>query len=277
MATAKSRNFGEDPEKMTMQLFKLSFLQLLSALSGSILLLTFKLPLQMGTHPLIAAELPLEIGKINPLTKEEIPPCNEEDGCDRPVLDRSIPHLISPRATLVTVSATDNLILWWSAVEVPNYTPNYTVRIRGLDGTNWERDVRDTVTVYNGEPLQPGGRYIISVDAHNGEQPAESIFQVMTVEEEAEIDRQIAELETANLSEVDRLLETAKIYREAGAFSEAIAVLKTAIELFPETPKLYCEITSIYQEHYSELMALDFYQAFVHRGRELGATCPTIP
>lgn len=199
------------------------------------------------------------------------------EGCNRPVFDRSIPQLISPRATALTSFAAENLVVQWSGVEIPNYTPSYTVTVRGLDGSTWQEEVTDTTAIYDGDPLQPGGQYIISVDAHTGEPPAESIFRVMSEQEEAELVRQIGELDRATLSDAEYAVSAAKIYRDARAFTEAIDILETAIARFPDLPAPYCELISVYQERYPDLMALDVYGELVRQAALLGVSCTSAP
>lgn len=73
-----------------------------------------------------------------------------------------IPYIISPRRTALL---NKQPILRWNAVIGAK---SYTVSVEG-DNVNWTKQVSDTQLVYPGEqPLQPGGRYLLTIVADTG-------------------------------------------------------------------------------------------------------------
>ncbi len=247
------------------------YLSVCLTLGGMAILAHHPNPSQAGTvfkeiSPLSFAEtMELEEGEDEP--RQQTPPC-DPGGCPRPLINRNIPHLITPRQTQV---AGDRLALrWYEPEDIEQYT--VTLR-RRRDGEPWQTQVSGNHLTYRGEFLQPGTRVVVTVDAHNGEAVGESQFVVMSSAQQEALQERLSEVEAANLDWLETILAKVELYNQEQAFANSIDLLSGAIATSPNEPQLYCHLASLYQHHYPELSLLNVYQPLQDQAQNLGLAC----
>lgn len=193
-------------------------------------------------------------------------PC--QPACSRPLDNPNIPHLISPRRTLI--AAGSFLVIRWNAVE--NAT-QYTVLLQGADGTHWEQNVTTNQAIYDGMQLQPGRRYVVTVNANNGEQVSEANFRVLTETEYETLRQRLEQVSAAATDDRERVLAQARVYRQERVHAAAIELLQEAIADAPDEAEFYCELEAVYETATPGILGLDFYDTLQRERMELTPDC----
>lgn len=231
----------------------------------------------LAPHP-VPSQAETAVREISPLfvtesrelenePRRQTPPC-DPGGCPRPLINRNVPHLITPRQTQV---AGDRLELrWYEPEDVEQYT---LILRRRRDGEAWQTRVSEPGFTYQGELLQPGTRVVVTVDAHNGEAVGESQFVVMSQAQQEALDERLRAVEAANLGWLETILAKVELYDQVQAFANSIDLLSEAIATTPDEPQLYCRLAALYQQHYPELSRLNVYQPLQEAAEDLGVTC----
>ena len=214
--------------------------------------------------PLSAAE---PVDEVEDEPRRRTPPC-DPGGCPRPLVNRNIPHLITPRQTQVVGDRLE--LRWYEPEDIERYT--VTLR-RRHDGDAWRTQVSGNHLTYRGEFLQPGTRVVVTVDAHNGEAVGESQFVVMSSAQQEALQDRLSEVEAANLGWLETVLAKVELYNQEQAFANSIALLSEAIAESPDEPQLYCRLAALYEHHYPELTHLNVQQPLQEQAQELGVSC----
>lgn len=197
------------------------------------------------------------------------PPC-DPGGCPRPLVNRNIPHLITPRQTVV---AGDRLLIRWYQPEGIN---RYTVTLRRRqDGAVWRETVSGNSLVYEGEFLEPETWVVVTVDAHNGEQPGRSQFSVLSQEDQHQLYQQRSEAISSDLTPLEALLGQVNLYEQSQALANSIDLLYQAIATSLEHPDLYCRLAALYDTHYPELKPLNLSADLREQAQQQDGTCDT--
>lgn len=132
---------------------------------------------------------------VLPLFAETDPPSG--DGT-RPAVSASAPYIISPRNSL---TRNQSPRFQWARVE--NLESSYIVSLASVDrGTFWQKEVMGIETIYDGEPLDPGTKYTLSVTARSNsvnrsDNTQISIFYVISEEERAEVEAELRRIEAS--------------------------------------------------------------------------------
>jgi hypothetical protein len=155
-------------------------------------------------------------------------------------ISKDTPHIITPRRSR---TLNDRPILRW--YEVVGVT-TYTVRIQG-ETVNWEKSVDDTEVQYDGDPLQPGGPYILTVNANNGEELSTERFWVMPPAQAEAIQAQRLQLE-AQLDGDAETIAIAQLYTENALFADALSLLEPLVYRQISDVSAYCMLKNVYNE-----------------------------
>lgn len=240
--------------------FSLAWLTLssqLSSLAGEIL----------GSFPQLRLSDTRESREDDEENGQRTPPC-DPGGCPRPLMNRNIPHLITPRNSFV---AGDRLLIRWYQ---PDGIDRYTVTLRRRrDGAMWTETVSGDSFVYQGDFLEPETWVVVTVDAHNGEQEGLSQFSVLSQEEQNQLHQQRSEQISPDLTPLEALFVEVELYEQFQAIANSIDRLYQAIATTPEHPDLYCRLASLYETHYPELEPLNLADNLQEDAAQHGATC----
>jgi hypothetical protein len=198
---------------------------------------------------------------------QRTPPC-DPGGCPRPVINRNIPHLITPRNSFV---AGDRLVIRWYQ---PDGIDRYTVTLRRRrDGAVWTETVSGSSLVYEGDFLEPETWVVVTVNAHNGEQQGSSQFLVLSQEEQQQLYQQRSQHISPDVTSLEEVLIEVELYEQFQALANSIDRLYQAIATSPEHPALYCRLASFYETHYSELAPLNVAEHLQEEAEQRGVTC----
>ncbi|MDJ0687571.1 MAG: hypothetical protein QNJ41_03590 [Xenococcaceae cyanobacterium MO_188.B32] len=172
-----------------------------------------------------------------------------------------IPYILHPRMTYLLH---DRPTFRWNGVEG---VTNYTVRLLGPGGLEWETEESSTEVVYpnNAPPLEWGVKYLVTVEADNVSslQDGGGIlgFELLdedTIQEVEEKAAKIAELE--DRTEEERALTLAKLYRGENLTAEAIATLEALVEQDSQTALVFRMLGDLYTEVGLNLLAEARYE-----------------
>lgn len=243
----------------------------LSCFSLAWLTLSSQLSSHAGERSRRFPQLRLSDTRESPEEDEEngqrTPPC-DPGGCPRPLVNRNIPHLITPRQTVV---AGDRLLIRWYQ---PQGINRYTITLRRRqDGAVWRETVSGNSLVYEGEFLEPETWVVVTVDAHNGEQPGRSQFSVLSQEEQNQLQQHRSQAISSDLTPLEALLSQVDLYEQWQALANSIDLLYQAIATSPEEPDLYCRLAALYDTHYRDLAPLNLSADLREQAQQQGQTC----
>jgi hypothetical protein len=137
----------------------------------------------------------------------------------KPLMDLTIPYIISPRDTTVVEAQP---LLRWNPV---TGSKKYQVTVTGPE-VNWETMVNETHVKYGGSmPLKPGIRYRVTVTAENGESSQKNgVTGFSRLEDELvqQVQADITTVQQQDLSEEAKVLAIAHIERSNNLNAGAI-------------------------------------------------------
>ncbi len=161
--------------------------------------------------------------------------------------NNTIPYIISPRRTAIL---TDKPLLRWHKLPDAN---NYTVILEG-EGIQWTTQVSDTQITYPGEPpLQPGGDYLLIIEADTGESsldesplPGGLNFSRLDTQQSQQIRTQAAQISQQPWNQTAKALALATLYSKHKLHAQAIASLESLIADGVESAAIYSKIGDRY-------------------------------
>jgi hypothetical protein len=162
-----------------------------------------------------------EVAKICKVTgRSVLKPLNQDRIDTRPLMDLTIPYIISPRNTAVIEAQP---LLRWNPV---TGSKKYQVTVTGPE-VNWETTVSETQVKYGGSsmPLKPGIRYRVTVTAENGESSQKNgVTGFSRLEDELvqQVQADIMTVQQQDLSEEAKVLAIAHIERSNNLNAGAI-------------------------------------------------------
>ncbi len=173
-----------------------------------------------------------------------------------------IPYILYPRMTYLLQ---DRPTFRWNSVAG---VTNYTVRLLGSGGLEWETEVSSTEVVYpNDAPtLNRGVKYLVTVEADNGSSSLQDGGGILGFELLREYKIQKVEAEEAKISkfedrtEEERALTLAELYRRENLTAQAIATLETLVEQGSRTALVFRALGDLYTEIGLNLLAEARYE-----------------
>jgi tetratricopeptide (TPR) repeat protein len=156
----------------------------------------------------------------------------------RTTIDKTIPFIISPRATSLL---SDLPFIRWNAVDG---VKSYRVQIRG-ENFDWETTINDTQLQFPDNPkLIRGNSYFITVIADNGsssflEGKSELGFEILGEVEANQVRQKVSRLQALNLPTEAESLAMAQFYLRNNLYSEAIDILNQIIKNGTNNPAIY--------------------------------------
>ncbi|MEQ8996113.1 MAG: tetratricopeptide repeat protein [Coleofasciculus sp. B1-GNL1-01] len=161
-----------------------------------------------------------------------------------------IPYIITPRRTAIL---TDKPLLHWNGLPDAN---SYTVTLEG-DGIEWTTQVSDTQITYPGEPpLQPGGDYLLIIEADTGESsldesplPGGLNFSRLDEQQAQQIRTQATQITQQPWNQTAKALALATLYSKHQLHTQAIASLESLIADGVESAAIYRKIGDRYFYH----------------------------
>ncbi|MEQ8970743.1 MAG: tetratricopeptide repeat protein [Coleofasciculus sp. C1-SOL-03] len=161
-----------------------------------------------------------------------------------------IPYIITPRRTAIL---TDKPLLRWNGIPEAHH---YTVTLEG-DGIEWTTQVRDTQITYPGEPpLQPGGDYMLIIEADTGESsldepplPGGLNFSRLDEQQAQQIQTQANRITQQPWNQTAKALALATLYSKHSLHTKAIATLDSLIADGVESAAIYRKIGDRYFYH----------------------------
>ncbi len=159
-----------------------------------------------------------------------------------------IPYILYPRMTYLFH---DRPTFRWNAVAG---VTNYTVRLLGSGGLEWETEVNSTEVVYpNDAPtLNRGVKYLVTVEADNGSSSLQDGGGILGFELLREYKIQKVEAEVAKISQLEdrteeeRALTLAELYRRENLTAKAIATLEALVEQGSQTALVFRTLGDLY-------------------------------
>jgi len=172
-----------------------------------------------------------------------------------------IPYIITPRRTAIL---TDKPLLRWNGIPEARH---YTVTLEG-EGIQWTTQISDTQITYPGEPpLQPGGDYLLIIEADTGESsldesplPGGLNFSRLDAQQSQQIDTQATEISQQPWNQTAKALALATLYSKHQLHTQAIATLDSLIANGVESAAIYRKIGDRYFYHLAlPLQAKPYY------------------
>ncbi|MFP4101723.1 tetratricopeptide repeat protein [Coleofasciculus sp.] len=172
-----------------------------------------------------------------------------------------IPYIITPRRTAIL---TDKPLLHWNGLPDAN---SYTVTLEG-EGIEWTTQVSDTQITYPGEPpLQPGGHYLLIIEADTGESsldepplPGGLNFSRLDEQQAQQIQTQATQITQQPWNQTAKALALATLYSKHHLHAQAIATLESLIADGVESAAIYRKIGDRYFYHLAlPLQAKPYY------------------
>ncbi|MGK7908502.1 MAG: tetratricopeptide repeat protein [Synechococcus sp.] len=188
--------------------------------------------------------------------------------------DPNIPYILYPRMTYVF---RERPTFRWNGV--PGAT-RYTVRLLGPGGVEWQSEVSSTEVSYpdDAPPLNWATKYLVAVEATNGSSSLDDSGGTFGFEMLDEFDIQYVQAEAERilgleeLTEGERAIALAEMYRRESLFAEAIATLEAQIEQGNQSALVYSLLADLYSEvglnslaeaRHSSAVALPDYHSWV--------------
>lgn len=179
--------------------------------------------------------------------------------------DPKIPYILHPRMTYVV---RERPTFRWNGVAGAT---RYRVRLLGPGGVEWQTDVSSTEVAYpvDAPPLNWGVKYLVTVEADTGSSSLEDGGGILGFELLDEYTTQDVQTEAgriaglSDLTEDERTLALAEMYRKEGLIAEAIATLEAAIDRGSPTALMYRLLGDLYSEVGLNLLAEARYASAV--------------
>ncbi len=135
--------------------------------------------------------------------------------------DSSIPDIITPRKTALL---NNKPRLRWHPVLGAT---SYIVTVTGTGGVDWQQEVNNTEIVYAGDqPLQPGGRYLLTVKVIDNQSESKEVFTLLKAEDAQRVSMEIEQIVNQDLPNEAKTLAIVDIYQKNKLFAEAIEKLE---------------------------------------------------
>jgi hypothetical protein len=157
-----------------------------------------------------------------------------------------IPYIISPRRTKLL---NNKPTLRWNPVPGAN---SYTVSVEGEDA-NWTTRVNDTQVIYGGEPLKPGGYYLLIVETNTGAssldepvRPRGLHFSLLDEDRAKHVRAEAQQIAQHKWTDQTKALALANLYIKNGLISEAVEKLEVLAEGGLETAPIYRTLGDLY-------------------------------
>ena len=181
-----------------------------------------------------------------------------------------IPYILHPRMTYLSQ---ERPTFRWNAVAG---VTNYTVRLLGPGGLEWQTEVSSTEVVYpdDSPALDWGVQYLVTVEAENGSSSLQDdggllgfeLLDEYGVQKVKEAEAKIVGLE--DRTEEERALALAQLYRRENLTAKAITILEDLVEQDSQTPLVFRKLGDLYTEAGLNLLAETRY----YRASELFAS-----
>lgn len=184
--------------------------------------------------------------------------------------NRQIPYILHPRMTYLL---NDRPTFRWNPVAG---VTSYTVRLLGPGGLEWQTVVSSTEVVYPDEApsLEGEVKYLVTVEADNGLSSLQDGGGILGFELLDEYDIQYVQAEAAKIDDLEELTEEqralakAELYRRENLTAKAIATLEDSVDRGSQTPLVFRKLGDLYTEAGLNLLA----EARYERASELFAS-----
>lgn len=176
--------------------------------------------------------------------------------------DPSVPYLISPRYTFVS---DEHPTFRWNAVEGASF---YLVRLQG-PGIDWQTETRSNQIAYSGStPLQPGVKYLVTVEADNGASSLEDGgarlgFEVLDQEAAQSVQDRARQIANSSLSAQGKAIALAQLYSDFNLNAKAIETLEALVAQGSQTPYVYQQLGDLYAQAGLNAAAQVRYQSVI--------------
>ena len=162
----------------------------------------------------------------------------------------NIPFIIYPRMMYVSQAKPT---FRWNGVEGASV---YTVRLIGPAGkAEWETEVQSTALEYpdDAPPLEWGVKYLVTVEADNGASSVDDEggilgFEVLDEFTFDEVQNEAKEILVKNLTDRQKAIALAELYRKEGLIAEAISTLESIEDGDGQTALVYRLLGDLYSQ-----------------------------
>jgi hypothetical protein len=171
-----------------------------------------------------------------------------------------IPYIISPRRTKLL---NNKPMLRWNPVPGAK---SYRVSVEG-EGVNWTTQVSNTQVVYAGEPLKPGGYYLLIVESNTGAssldepvKPRGLHFSLLDEDRAQRVRIAAKQIAQQKWPDQTKALMLTNLYIKNGLISEAIERLEALAAGGLETAPIYRTLGDLYLNYLAVVpQAGDYY------------------